>query len=120
MPGRGPILVVDDDEGILGFVQMALEDEGYEVLTARQAAAALDAIRQRRPQLILLDLWMPVMNGWDFARAYRELPGPHAPIVVLTAGRAEGPDDGEVEAAAYLSKPFDVDDLVEAVARYVR
>ena len=63
---------------------------------------------------------MPVMNGWDFARAYRELPGPHAPIVVLTAGRTERPDDCEVEAEAYLSKPFDVDELVEAVARYAR
>jgi CheY-like chemotaxis protein len=119
MANRGPILVVDDEECILGFVQMVLEDEGYEVLTADHGGAALDAVRQRHPQLILVDLRMPVMGGREFVAAYRETPTPHAPIVLLTAGRDGEQKADELAVEAHLTKPFDLSELVDLVGRYV-
>ena len=118
MASRGTILVVDDDEGVLGFIQMALEDEGYEVITAEHGAAALDILRQQPVQLILLDLRMPVMDGWQFARAYRQMPLHHAPIVVVSAGRDGHEQAAEIAAEAYLARPLDLNHLLEVVARY--
>jgi two-component system, chemotaxis family, chemotaxis protein CheY len=81
------VLVVDDDPDIGEFVSLALADEGYDVTTALNGRAALGRAEERPPDLIVLDMRMPVMDGWEFARTYRERPGPHAPILVLTAAR---------------------------------
>ena len=75
---RRPILVVDDDEAILSAVESTLADEGYPVVTAPDGAAALDVVERQQPTAILLDMKMPVMDGWAFARAYRQQPGPRA------------------------------------------
>lgn len=112
------ILVVDDDPAILVCVSMALEDEGYDVQTATNGVKALEAVQQSAPTLILLDMRMPVMDGWAFARAYRELPTPHVPIIVLTAARDAGVYADQVEAAAHLAKPFDLNELLHIVAHY--
>jgi two-component system, chemotaxis family, chemotaxis protein CheY len=114
-----PILVVDDDEGIRSFVEMALDGEGYRVSTATNGAAALELVSQQAPDLILLDMRMPVMDGWAFTRAYRSRPGPHAPIVVITAARDAGERAAQVNADDYLGKPFDLDELLNLVERYV-
>jgi CheY-like chemotaxis protein len=63
MAKRGPIMVVDDEEAILEFVQMTLEDEGYEVLTATDGQGSLEVVRELCPAMILLDLRTPVMGG---------------------------------------------------------
>ena len=115
----GQILVVDDDEGIRSFVELALDGEGYAVSTAPNGAVALEVAGQEQPDLILLDMRMPVMDGWAFTRAYRSRPGPHAPIVVITAARDAGSRAAEVEADDYLGKPFELDELLELVGRYV-
>src|SRR5438046_3673779 len=112
------VMIVDDDESIREFVEMALEDEGYDVVSAEHGAAALDAVQVTRPSLILLDMAMPVMDGWEFARQYRERPGPHAPIVVVTAAREAAERARQIQADNYLSKPFDLDRLIELVGRY--
>jgi CheY-like chemotaxis protein len=112
-----PILVVDDDEAILRTVEATLADEGYTVLAASDGAAALDLVRQRSPSLILLDMKMPVMDGWGFARAYRAQPRPHAPIVVLTAAVNAGQRAAEIGARGYLAKPFNLDDLLAMVSQ---
>jgi len=114
----GPILVVDDDEGIRGFVELALDSEGYMVSTAPNGAVALEVAGHEQPDLILLDMRMPIMDGWAFTRAYRSRPGPHAPIVVITAARDAGERAAEVQADDYLGKPFDLDDLLDIVGRY--
>jgi CheY-like chemotaxis protein len=116
----GAILVVDDDEGIRSFVEFALDGEGYQVSTAANGAAALEVAGRTPPSLILLDMRMPVMDGWSFARQYRRQPGPHAPIVVITAARDAGERAAEVAADDYLGKPFDLDDLLQVVERYLR
>lgn len=112
------ILVVDDDPAILVCVSMALEDEGYDVETATNGAKALEAVQQAAPALILLDMRMPVMDGWAFARAYRQLPSPHVPIIVLTAARDAAAYADEVVAAAHLAKPFDLNELLHMVAHF--
>jgi len=119
MTAKGPVLVVDDDEDILYSINMALSDEGYQVLTASDGAEALTVVQQHAPKVILLDMRMPVMDGWQFARAYHRQPGPHAPIVVVTAARDPAERAAEIEAEDVLPKPFRIDDLLRMVSRYV-
>src|SRR5207249_4980422 len=83
----GPVLVVDDDAAIAAIVAGVLEDEGYAVVLARNGAEALDRIAAQPPRLILLDMRMPGMSGWEFVAAYRARADAQAPIVVMTAGR---------------------------------
>jgi CheY-like chemotaxis protein len=120
MKRPGFILLVEDDANIRDVVQMALADEGYVVDTAPNGAAALELADRARPDLILLDMRMPVMDGWAFARTYRERPGPHAPIVVLTASRNAAEWAGEVAAQGFVGKPFDLDEVLRAVAHHMR
>jgi CheY-like chemotaxis protein len=112
------VLVVDDDPSLRDLIEWGLSDLGYRVATAENGAAALQAVRQEMPCVILLDMRMPIMDGWTFARQYRRLPGPHAPIVVVTAARDAAERAGEVNAAGYLAKPFELDELIRTVERY--
>src|SRR5579859_5418089 len=119
-PGPGDrILVVDDDEGVRQIVRLFLSDEGYEVLEAANGEIALELIRHVRPELILLDLRMPVMDGWEFARRYRLMPGEHAPIVACIAALDVTTECANVQPVGILSKPFDLDDLLAAVRSQV-
>jgi two-component system, chemotaxis family, chemotaxis protein CheY len=117
---RARVLVVDDDESIGEFVSMALADDGYDVVTALDGAAALELIERERPDVILLDMRMPIMDGWEFARRYREMTGPHAPIIVVTAARDADDRAAQIEADGVLAKPFNLDDLLGLVDRYAR
>jgi CheY-like chemotaxis protein len=119
MHSGSPILVVDDDHAIREFIRLGLEDVGYEVVVATDGAEALEAIRQRQPRLILLDMRMPGMNGWEFAEQYRGALSPQAPIVMMTAGRDAQAKASEIGAAGWLGKPFDLDQLVTTVGRLV-
>ena len=118
-PARRRILVVDDDESIRQFIAMALGDRGYEIFTAEHGRAALERIATTPPDLILLDMRMPVMDGWAFAQAYRKAPGPHAPVVVLTAARDAEQYANQIAADAFLPKPFDLRSLHEVVAGFM-
>lgn len=120
MSGRELVLVVEDDEGIREFVETALSDEGYEVMTAPHGAAALGLLEQRPPAIILLDMRMPVMDGWQFAQAYRAQPGPHAPIIVVTAAREATERAAQIGAEGVLPKPFHLAELLEVVEAHVR
>lgn len=110
----GAILVVDDDEAILDIVSDVLRLEGYPVETAIDGAAALEAVERSRPSLVLLDMRMPRLDGWGFARALADR-GIHLPILVMTAARDAAGWADEIGAQGYLAKPFDVSQLVEAV-----
>ena len=108
MTGARRILIVDDDDSIRQFIEMALADRGYVIDTAEHGRAALERIAAAPPDLILLDMRMPVMDGWSFAKAYEKTPGPHAPVVVLTAARDAEEYATQIVADAYLAKPFDL------------
>jgi CheY-like chemotaxis protein len=115
----GRVLLMDDDETIREVVDMALSVKGYEVLTAPNGALALDLIRHQPPSLILLDMRMPVMDGWEFTRKYREMSGPHAPIIVLTAAVDPADRAQQIEADGFLAKPFSLKELRTLVDRYL-
>lgn len=112
------MLVVDDDTGIREFVRTVLAEEGYDVAEATDGQQALERCESVRPDVILLDMRMPVMDGWEFARAYRQRPGPHAPIVVITAALDVAKDAKEVGANGFLGKPFQLDDLLRLVEQH--
>ncbi len=116
------ILVVDDDPYIRDVVAQLLEGEGYQIEEATNGAEALGVVNDlaRRPDVILLDLMMPVMDGWEFARRLQEhIPPLNIPIVVLSAARLPNERLTVLGARAVLAKPFDVDELLEQVARLV-
>jgi CheY-like chemotaxis protein len=111
------ILIAEDDAPSRTMLATVLAHEGHTVAAAANGLAALDLAAAWPPDLILVDMKMPVMDGQEFVRRYRELPPPHAPIVVLTATDA-AQQAVEIDAAGFLSKPFDVGKLVELVERY--
>lgn len=109
------MLVVEDDDDIRAMIELTLVAEGHEVLLASNGAEALARLRDRTIDLVLLDLKMPVMDGWEFARRYRESDG-NAPIVVLSAAQDAERHAREIGAKHALAKPFDIDSLVAVVA----
>jgi CheY-like chemotaxis protein len=113
-----PILIVDDDHTISSAVEFILMEEGYAVVVAANGKEALQRVADREPQLILLDMKMPIMDGWAFATIYRQQPGPHAPIVIMTAAHDWQRRAIEVGADGCLAKPFDLDDLLDLVTRF--
>jgi two-component system, chemotaxis family, chemotaxis protein CheY len=117
---KATVLVVDDDADIRDFMELGLLDAGYQVLSADNGAAALSVLDRRPSDLILLDMRMPVMDGWEFARAYRERPAPHAPIVVVTAAHDAARRAVEIGAKGYLAKPFGLDQLTDTVGRHLQ
>ena len=108
------ILVVDDDASIRSTVSEILELEGYPVATASDGREALQAVEQAQPSLVLLDMRMPVLDGWGFAR---ELEARHVqvPLVVMTAAQDAQRWCDEIGAIGCLAKPFDLDDLLASV-----
>jgi CheY-like chemotaxis protein len=115
--GESAILVVDDDPAILSTVAEILELEGYPVATAENGAAALEAIEAEPPALVLLDMRMPVLDGWGFARALRER-DLKVPILVMTAAQSAQDWAAEIGADGYLAKPFELPELLDAVERF--
>jgi CheY-like chemotaxis protein len=115
MSTAGRVLVVEDSPGLRSLLETILSGAGYEVATASHGGAALDLVGPFRPQVILLDWAMPQMGGQEFARRYRLLAPPHAPILLLT-GHEEGRARAEaLDAAGYLCKPFQPQALLRLV-----
>jgi CheY-like chemotaxis protein len=115
-PQRHPVLVVEDDPDVRECVKMTLEQEGFVVVTAANGAEAELELEHLGPCLILLDLMMPVMSGWELLAHLREKGtlerGLH--VVVVSASCAKGVDG----AVAVMSKPVRVDKLIETVRRW--
>lgn len=112
------VLVVDDDATVRELVSAALAGERYVVHAAPHGGVALDLIRRWPPDVILLDMSMPIMDGRAFAQAYRETPGPHAPIIALTASTYAEERAAQINADGVLGKPFTLEDLFRTVGRY--
>jgi len=112
------ILIVDDDLAISSLVEAILSDEGYRVVTAHNGAEALGVLEGCEPDLILLDMQMPDMNGWEFATKYRAPGRPEKPIVVMTAELNPRAKAADIQAAGCLAKPFDLEDLVSIVTEF--
>nr|WP_244982086.1 response regulator [Corallococcus exercitus] len=109
-------MVVDDDPDILEALSEILEAEGFEIRRARNGKEALERLEPDPPHLILLDLMMPVMDGWEFAQRMRQKPDFAAiPIIVLSADRNVGSKAKDIGAMGHLAKPFELNDLLSMV-----
>lgn len=117
MADRPRILVVDDEEGIQEIITALLEDEGYTVRTASDGLAALEVLRSWSPDLILLDLMMPRLDGQGFVAERRRTHQQDIPLIVLSARRDLEAEGALLGAVATLKKPFELDDLVAVVGR---
>ncbi|MGH2580719.1 MAG: response regulator [Actinomycetota bacterium] len=119
-PAQTSVLVVDDEPQVVWMLQFSLEAEGYQTFAARNGRTALDELRQHRPQLMLLDIMMPVMDGWSVLQEIRDLPEGERPRVVVVSARASLRDRAkaaELGAVAFVAKPFNVDDLLGVLHR---
>lgn len=111
------VLVVDDHEDIRNTLTVALDDEGYEVRAAANGKEALRVLEEWTPCVILLDLMMPVMDGWAFREEQlRRENGKAVPVVILSAAGELEKHRVALSAAGVIPKPFDIDRVVEAVA----
>jgi CheY-like chemotaxis protein len=119
-PPQASVLVVDDEPQVVWMLQFSLEAEGFQTFAARDGRTALDELRQHRPQLMLLDIMMPVMDGWSVLQEIRDLPEGERPRVVVVSARASLRDRAkaaELGAEAFVAKPFNVDDLLGVLNR---
>ncbi|MBC8163498.1 MAG: response regulator transcription factor [Roseiflexaceae bacterium] len=114
------ILVVDDEAGLRELVKINLEHEGYGVLQADSGAEALRVVQQQQPDMVILDVMMPIMDGWEVCRRLRDFS--QVPVLMLTAldqtkdiitGLDNGADD-------YLAKPFNMDELNARIRALLR
>jgi CheY-like chemotaxis protein len=109
------VLVVDDEPQILWMLQFTLEAEGYQILAAADGRTALDEVRQHHPSVVLLDIMMPVMDGWAFLEELQTIPATERPRVIVVSARSSRRDRAkaaELGADAFVAKPFSVDDLL--------
>lgn len=114
------VLLIEDDASIRQVVGYALSDEGYQVAVAPDGQAALEAVSRQQPDVILLDMKMPGMDGWEFVKLYRMRYGHAAPIIVFTAAQDAAQRAADVGVEGYISKPFDLDVLVKRVSTIVQ
>ena len=118
-----PILVVDDDPNALDIVKTYLEAQGYTVATASNGTEALSLLESVRPVLVLLDVMMPGMDGWEVARVIKNHPDFGSTRVVMLTARSDFADKHEgLRAGAddYLVKPIQLADLGERVERNLK
>jgi CheY-like chemotaxis protein len=111
--------VVDDDRDIRETLAEILADEGYEVYTARNGSEGLELVASQHPGLVLLDLFMPIMDGAEFRR--RQLGDPaiaDVPVVVISAAAGLERKVASLDLAGWLEKPIHIDALFTIVGRY--
>jgi CheY-like chemotaxis protein len=117
---RGRVLVVEDEADLAWVERFNLEEEGYEVQVAPEGRAALDAVGSFRPDVLVLDVMLPHLDGWSVLAKIRELPEDRRPHVILVSAVAGVRDQLQAEGVkSFLAKPFDMDDLVRLVGEAV-
>jgi two-component system alkaline phosphatase synthesis response regulator PhoP len=112
------VLVVDDEPQVVWMLQFSLEAEGYQTYAARDGRAALQEVKEHHPALMLLDIMMPVMDGWSVLEQLQELPESERPRVVVVSARASLRDRAkatELGADAFVPKPFSVEELLDVL-----
>lgn len=111
---KNTVLIVDDDEAIRDSLKYVLEFLGFRVLLAENGQAALTLISHTLPSLILLDIMMPVMNGWEFLEAMMHDQNLSTiPVIVMSAFQFE--QKVHADSVTYLKKPLSIDDLTQAI-----
>ena len=114
-----PVLIVEDDEDLREMMAQLLSIEGFKAATVANGREALAYLHANKPDVILLDLMMPVMDGWEFRRQQKADPDlAHVPVIVLSA--LDQARAAAVDAAAFLKKPLDFDRLLRLVRQHCR
>jgi len=111
-------LVVEDDESIRRVITDVLEERGFQVMGAANGSEALHRLTSARPDVVVLDLLMPVMHGWDFMESYEQQTGGEPiPIVVVSVNPALPRSFDRFGVRSVVPKPFNVDDLLDSIER---
>jgi CheY-like chemotaxis protein len=114
-----PVLVVEDDSDILSSLAELLRDDGYDVVTAANGYQALGQVKAHDPELILLDLMMPQMDGWRFVRELRaRIPSCRAPVVLMSAAADLPGEAARLCVDAWVKKPFRLEELLRLAHRW--
>ena len=114
MPAK--IMICDDDEGILDLLELVLRDEGYETIPEINSLNVAQIVDREHPDLLLLDLWMPVLSGDQVLRTLRDNPKTRElPVIVISASNDGKSIAMNAGATDFVSKPFDLDKLVNQV-----
>lgn len=117
-PTQPRILVVDDEPQVVWVLEFSLQALGYRTYSAHDGMEALDQIRRHQPELMVLDVMMPRMDGWSVLEALTSVPAADRPQVVVVTALASPADRTRAEemgAAAFVPKPFDMDNLVSVL-----
>jgi CheY-like chemotaxis protein len=113
------VMLVEDDDDLRELETTFLEGAGYRVVTAREGQEALERVAHEMPAIILLDMRMPGMDGWAFAREFRTRHDHKTPIVVVTAESSARRRAEEITAEGFLGKPFSARDLMMVAQRHL-
>ena len=118
---KANILIIEDNEQNLYLVTFILEKYGYSVIPARDGQAGIDIAKVKCPDLILLDIQLPVMNGYEVARELRKILGQAVPIIAITSYAMPGDREKALEAgcSGYLTKPINPDTFMTNIAQYL-
>lgn len=122
MADKGKVLYVEDNFDNRMLVRRVLEADGYTVVDAENASEAMKAIQQEKPDLILMDINMPEVDGYTLTAKIRATPGmSNVPIIAVTANVMRGDREKSLEAGCdgYIQKPIDIDILTQQVERYI-
>jgi DNA-binding response OmpR family regulator len=116
--GRGRVLIVEDEADLAWVEQFNLESEGYEVRVALEGRSAIEALDAFEPDVMVLDLMLPHVNGWSILEKMNAMSDERRPKVIVVsavAGAGDQVHPGEMGIGSFLAKPFDMDDLVRLV-----
>jgi DNA-binding response OmpR family regulator len=112
------VLVVDDEPQVVWVIQLSLEAEGYETFTAHDGVEAMEQVVAHKPDLVVLDVMMPRMDGWSVLQELAAIPEAERPRVVMVTALASAADRAratELGADAYVTKPFSVEELLDVL-----
>lgn len=114
------ILICDDDEGIADVTKIVLEDKGYQVESCSNGEDVLKMVAKKIPKLLLIDLWMPGMNGDEVTRQLKENPKTkNIPVIVISANKETDSISKSAGADGSISKPFEIKDLEDIAEKYM-
>lgn len=114
------IIICDDDEGILDMLEIVLEGNGYDIVPVQNSLNIYEIIDREHPDLLLLDLWMPVLSGDQVLKCLRKNPQTkELPVIIISASRDGMQIAAEAGASDFMAKPFDLDFLLEKIQQYL-
>ena len=115
------VLICEDDEGIIDVTTIVLQEKGYKVIPLLDCQKVYEYVDALKPDIILLDLWMPDINGEEVTRTLKSNDHTkHIPIIIISANKDTEKIAKNAGADTFLCKPFDIEELEQTVERYLR